>query len=202
MKFKICGELDCPDWLLNEIENLSKMSAVKMILLGYEVIKKLKNSEMNVEQVKHFCRNIKNQSDVKGIIAALSFILRNAAKFDVKPDNVSQELQQLGLPRTHSRGIARIVGKEKESLQQFLLQTSFRLSRVKSLEWRIDFVIGTNLIEDVNTPTVEMKLNLESPNKSNEILSFGLNYEKFRVLLGELKRAKNLMDMLVKPSTV
>jgi len=196
MKFKICGDLEVPDWLLNEIENLSKMSAVKMILLGYEVSKKLRNMEMDVDKVKHLCRNVKNQSDVKGIIAVLSFILRNASKFDVKPDSVSQELQQLGLPRTHSRGIARIVGKEKESLQQYLLNTSFRLSRLESLEWRIDFVIGTSLVEDINTPTVEMKLKLESSNNSHEIHTFGLNYEKFKVLLGELKRAKNLMDSL------
>jgi len=151
---------------------------------------------MDVDKVKHLCRNVKNQSDVKGIIAVLSFILRNASKFDVKPDSVSQELQQLVLPRTHSRGIARIVGKEKESLQQYLLNTSFRLSRLESLEWRIDFVIGTSLVEDINTPTVEMKLKLESSNNSHEIHTFGLNYEKFKVLLGELKRAKNLMDSL------
>lgn len=37
--------------------------------------------------------------DVKALVAALTFVLRNAAKYDVPPEDLDQELQQLGLPR-------------------------------------------------------------------------------------------------------
>jgi hypothetical protein len=38
-------------------------------------------------------------SSLKAIVAAVTFMLRNAAKYNVKPDIVSLELQQLGLPK-------------------------------------------------------------------------------------------------------
>jgi hypothetical protein len=41
-------------------------------------------------------------SALKAIVAAVTFMLRNAAKYNVKPDIVSLELQQLGLPKSIS----------------------------------------------------------------------------------------------------
>jgi len=38
-------------------------------------------------------------SDIKASIAALSFILNNAAKYNVDGDTLATELQQLGLPK-------------------------------------------------------------------------------------------------------
>lgn len=37
--------------------------------------------------------------DIKASIAALSFILTSAAKYNVDPETLSNELQQLGLPK-------------------------------------------------------------------------------------------------------
>lgn len=38
-------------------------------------------------------------SDVKGCVAALTFIITNAAKYSVDEESLSNELQQLGLPK-------------------------------------------------------------------------------------------------------
>ena len=37
MKFKFCGGLDCPDWLLAEIATMAKISALKVRQLAQEV---------------------------------------------------------------------------------------------------------------------------------------------------------------------
>ena len=37
MKFKLCGGLDCPDWILAEIASLSSISAIKVKQLAAEV---------------------------------------------------------------------------------------------------------------------------------------------------------------------
>ena len=39
------------------------------------------------------------ESDIKASIAAISFILTNAAKYNVEGDTLAIELQQLGLPK-------------------------------------------------------------------------------------------------------
>ena len=37
MRFKFCGGLDCPDWLLAEIATMAKISALKVRQLAQEV---------------------------------------------------------------------------------------------------------------------------------------------------------------------
>uniref|UniRef100_A0A8C9GP34 COMM domain-containing protein 4 n=1 Tax=Piliocolobus tephrosceles TaxID=591936 RepID=A0A8C9GP34_9PRIM len=38
-RFRFCGDLDCPDWVLAEISTLAKMSSVKLQLLCSQVVK-------------------------------------------------------------------------------------------------------------------------------------------------------------------
>jgi hypothetical protein len=38
MKFRFCGEADCPDWILAEIYTLSRLSSVKLKLLAQIVV--------------------------------------------------------------------------------------------------------------------------------------------------------------------
>ncbi|RZB41623.1 COMM domain-containing protein 4, partial [Asbolus verrucosus] len=37
-KFRFCGEADCPDWILAEINTLSRLSSVKLKLLSQIVV--------------------------------------------------------------------------------------------------------------------------------------------------------------------
>ena len=53
------------------------------------------NSFLNVSS-SHF---ILDAGDVKASIAVLSFVLRSAGKYNVEGDSLSNELQQLGLPK-------------------------------------------------------------------------------------------------------
>ena len=80
MKFKFCGDLDCPDWLLAEISSLSKVSSVKLKLLCNQVIKLLTGDEQNVdyEKIEKHLRDAKldDTQNVKGALAALLFMLK------------------------------------------------------------------------------------------------------------------------------
>uniref|UniRef100_A0A3B3D4M8 COMM domain containing 4 n=1 Tax=Oryzias melastigma TaxID=30732 RepID=A0A3B3D4M8_ORYME len=48
MRFRFCGDLDCPDWVLAEITTLAKMSSVKMKLLCVQVLKDLLGEGIDV----------------------------------------------------------------------------------------------------------------------------------------------------------
>ncbi len=41
MKFALCGNLDCPEWVLSEVAILNRMSAVKLKLILSQMIKKM-----------------------------------------------------------------------------------------------------------------------------------------------------------------
>ena len=48
MKFKFCGDLDAPDWLLAEITVLSRITSVRFKLLSQQIIKHISEGTMEV----------------------------------------------------------------------------------------------------------------------------------------------------------
>jgi len=139
MKFLICGNLDAPDWILKEIEVLSKMSAIKFKLLCAEIVKILSGeTEFDYAEMEKFCSGY-DVSSLKAIVAAVTFMLRNAAKYNVKPDIVSLELQQLGLPKRHATDIEGLVASDGIKVRSFLKANLLKLNRIKSIEWRVNY---------------------------------------------------------------
>ena len=49
MRFKFCGDLDCPDWVLAEMAVMSKLSVVKFKLLCDMIGKKIIADARTVE---------------------------------------------------------------------------------------------------------------------------------------------------------
>ncbi|KAM4661650.1 uncharacterized protein AAGF69_007778 [Amazona ochrocephala] len=100
MRFRFCGDLDCPDWVLAEISTLAKISSVKLKLICAQVLRDLLGGSMEYEKILKLTSDAKLESgDVKATIAVLGFILSSAAKHGVDSESLSSELQQLGLPK-------------------------------------------------------------------------------------------------------
>ena len=95
MKFRFTGDTDAPDWLLAEIATLSRISSVRMKLIAKQVLLKMVTGSMDYEKVlrlltpKGAARA--SVSDTKGSIAALHFVVENAAKFGVDETTLHQE---------------------------------------------------------------------------------------------------------------
>ena len=76
MRFRFCGNLDAPDWLLAEIAVLAPLSSATCDTLCGVVIQQLKTSQLNYPAVETLIKNNDlKSSDVKGIVAALNYIL-------------------------------------------------------------------------------------------------------------------------------
>ncbi|KAM4880978.1 COMM domain-containing protein 4-like [Sylvia borin] len=104
-RFRVCGDLGCPDWVMDEISTgristlakirlppaagplLTAVEAKCFIATMYDKIPKLTLDAQLVSR------------DVKATIAVLSIILSSAAKHSVDGESLSGELQQLGLPK-------------------------------------------------------------------------------------------------------
>nr|XP_019606535.1 PREDICTED: COMM domain-containing protein 4 isoform X2 [Rhinolophus sinicus] len=100
MRFRFCGDLDCPDWVLAEISTLAKISSVKLRLLCSQVLKELLGQGIDYEKILKLTADARFESgDVKATVAVLNFILSSAAKHSVDGESLSSELQQLGLPK-------------------------------------------------------------------------------------------------------
>lgn len=198
MKFRFCGDLDCPDWVLAEISTLSKITSVKMRLLCAQVIKDLFGESIDYSKVEKLTSDAKYElSDVKASIAALSLILSSAAKYSVDGDSLSNELQQLGLPKEHSVSLCKTYAENLTKLQDTFLQGSLKLKRMAGLEWRVDFVLGCSELREMSEPEVQLRFNeVDSINGTGRPVSFLMTSQKFSLFLSELKQAQRLMGGL------
>jgi len=137
-------------------------------------------------------------------LAALHFILANAAKYDVDEASLSAEIQQLGLPAENTATLIQLYGTTKVALRNRFVDESFRLSRLISTKWRVDNVLDSNvnLTPDNSSSNVLLKLSVENnPSKmpftqSLGEISFEISPEKLDALIYELSSAESLMSNL------
>ncbi|XP_072349035.1 COMM domain-containing protein 4 isoform X2 [Scyliorhinus torazame] len=171
MRFRFCGDLDCPDWVLAEISTLAKISSVKMKLLCVQVMKELLGDGIDYEKIAKLTADAKFEtSDIKATIAVLNFVLASAGKYGVDGESLSSELQQLGLPK---------------------------VNKLDSVSWRVDYTLSSSELKEVNEPVVHLKINVRNVDTGDvEPMVVSVTANKFRVLLAELKQAQTLMNAL------
>uniref|UniRef100_A0A8V0ZQ21 COMM domain containing 4 n=1 Tax=Gallus gallus TaxID=9031 RepID=A0A8V0ZQ21_CHICK len=224
MRFRFCGDLDCPDWVLAEISVLARISSVKLKLICAQVLRELLGETIDVsvptgnhassqasalavmcasvlqyEKILKLTSDAKLESgDVKAAIAVLDFILSNAAKHNVDGESLSSELQQLGLPKEHATGLCRSYEEKQSSLQDSLRAGSLRLSRLDGVSWRVDYALSSSELQEVGEPLVHLLLRVRHREHGEpEAVPMAVSAEKFRVLLAELKQAQALMKTLL-----
>ncbi|NWI45900.1 COMD4 protein, partial [Picathartes gymnocephalus] len=185
-RFRFCGDLDCPDWVLAEISTLAKISSVKLKLICAQVLRDLLGEAIEYDKILKLTSDAKLESgDVKATIAVLSFILSSAAKHNVDSESLSSELQQLGLPKAeHASGLCRSYEEKQNPLQDRLRACSLRLSQLGSVRWRVDYTLSSSELQEVNEPVVHLTFNVRDRERENmTAVPVTLSANKFRVLL-------------------
>ena len=197
MRFRFCGDLDCPDWLLAEISTLSKLSSVKMKLLCAQVVADMTGHSIDYKKAAKLTSDAKFEiADIKAAIAALNFIFKSSARQHVDGETVSNELQQLGLPKEHANALSKIYDEKLDVLESTLRQQSMRVSRLKDVDWRVDYIISSSLLGEVGEPEVQVKIVKEDGinSESSGEYAFTIDGNNFRTFLAELKQAYKLLE--------
>ncbi|NXP66657.1 COMD4 protein, partial [Chloropsis cyanopogon] len=185
-RFRFCGDLDCPDWVLAEISTLAKISSVKLKLICAQVLRDLLGEAIEHDKILKLTSDAKLESgDVKATIAVLGFILSSAAKRSIDSESLSRELQQLGLPKAeHASGLCRSYEEKQSPLQDRLRACSLRLSQLGSVRWRVDYTLSSSELREVNEPVVHLTFNVRDREcEKMTAVPVTLSANKFWVLL-------------------
>ncbi|NWI02868.1 COMD4 protein, partial [Tichodroma muraria] len=185
-RFRFCGDLDCPDWVLAEISTLAKISSVKLKLICAQVLRDLLGEAIEYDKILKLTSDAKLESgDVKATIAVLGFILSNAAKHNVDSESLSSELQQLGLPKAeHASGLCRSYEEKQSPLQDRLRACSLRLSQLGSVCCQVDYTLSSSELQEVNEPVVHLTFNVRDREwHKTTAVPVTLSANKFWVLL-------------------
>lgn len=177
MKFKFCGNIDCPDWLLSEIIYLTKISSVKLRILSNQACNYILTKGRNHPDLKKILEEMNFTSDEASIIiSVLEFILKNAAKFDVDELALNQELLQLGLMQENADSISKVFKNQKIKLRDKLKDSVQFFNTIKGIEYKMSYVLSNQYS---NFELVNNKEN-ENINEDNYQIS---NLEKTKVNL-------------------
>jgi len=194
MRFKFCGDLDCPDWVLAEINILARLSSVKMKLLVNQVVKGLLGEKIDFQKVEKLTSDAKfDVGDIKASVAGIEFIISSATKYDVEAQTLSSELQQLGLPKEHSSALCKVYDTKQTELHAESLRQSFRCSPcLMKVDWKINPSAAPGVERKV-----DIRLLLVNPRTNKqEAVEMTAGATKLKVLLYELKQVRNQMTSL------
>ncbi|XP_040569245.1 COMM domain-containing protein 4 [Lepeophtheirus salmonis] len=187
MKFRFRGGKDCPDWLLGEINAMSKFSAQKISSMAHGLIElQINDKNISREEAWSKLQSIINKDEemeednVKAISAALTYILFSASKFQVNGSILMTELQQLGLPKEHSSIILEIYSQKGSEIRQ-LLQTTDNDSLLFNR-----YVFDVELIKSGEVAIIGL-----DPHEPS--LPVSLTPHAFHSLLKDLRTARDLM---------
>ncbi|XP_008561065.1 COMM domain-containing protein 4 [Microplitis demolitor] len=190
MKFRFLGDGDCPDWLLAQIITMSRMTSIKMKLLGQLVIKSiLNNGEIDEDKIKKLTQDAKlDWDDAISIVSALEMIMTSSSRYEVNADDLSSELQQLGLPKEHSIVIGRLHTDNYSQIHDHLLSQSLRLNALSSIE------VETKKDDIENSIIVTMGLKIKKIDGSDEKVTVNIPKEKLTILIEEMKKVRGMME--------
>jgi hypothetical protein len=68
----------------------------------------------------------------------------------------------------------------------------FLVNKLESVDWRVDYILSSSLLQDVQEPSVQLRLTL-SDGKS---IALSIDGDKFCLLHKDLKQALKLMQNL------
>ncbi|XP_029766599.1 COMM domain-containing protein 4 [Terrapene carolina triunguis] len=126
LRFRFCGDLDCPDWVLAEISTLAKISSVKLKLICGQVLKDLQGEGIDYEKILN--ANLR-------LALPLSSVNRlDSVSWRVDHTLSSSELQQVNEPLVHLKFTVR--DRDRGVTEPFAMTMSAEKFRVLLAELR------------------------------------------------------------------
>ncbi|XP_019845711.2 COMM domain-containing protein 4 isoform X2 [Bactrocera dorsalis] len=193
MKFRFCGDGDCPDWVLAEIiSTLSMLSAQNLETLAGLVAKRIVGAQFEENAIKAITADLSN--DGKSAVACIHFLLINASRHAVSEAVFSEEIQQLGLPKEHAASMCRVLATNVTQIRQRLQDKAFRINELSSVR----FIPPSSEQPDntVGCVKFELKIAQELVDGLPEDTTHVLNIERANVeaLLDELKEVRSTLQ--------
>ncbi|XP_055856761.1 COMM domain-containing protein 4 [Episyrphus balteatus] len=188
MKFRFCGDGDCPDWILAEIiSTLSVLDSKKFMDLASIVAKKIIGEPFEESGVRSITSTL--EDDGKSAVACINYLLISAARHSTDGTVFNEELQQLGLPKDHAAVMCRVLSDYSAPIRKKLMGLSLKINELGSVSFNkpdntIDCVqLELEVLQELNGAGLPMdvihKVNIDSAN--------------LRALLKDMKEAREII---------
>lgn len=168
MKFLFCCNSDCPDWVIANVTDVSKVTSIRFSNLCIIIVDNylLNNAQikLSIDNNEKALKIINDQYLIDKLVATVIYILKMSAKSNIKDSSVLvEELLQIGFPKEHANSLGKLFKKYSSDIKNILLN---------------NYIQGGYKIESES-----VKLELCEINEANHwILSFVvLNHDGLRI---------------------
>ncbi|CAI5740105.1 unnamed protein product [Peronospora farinosa] len=188
-KFRFCGGLEPPDWLLAEVPLLSgteKVTPSDLVMMCQAI-----GVDITVQELDHAHLLFEEVQDRKAVLAALRFILMQAAKYDTEGRDLVEELQQLGMHEAAAEAIAQSYEELRLRIQDQQRAQCFWFPNVEKVEWKVETASKVMLNLKLDQPVLECDMMTRIPTTAE--LRFDMSKSKFLALYEELNQAQSLV---------
>lgn len=92
MKFRLFGNSQPPNWVLSEVAVLSTIENIDNLCSGACESILYDNNTDGLQTVN----TLSSETDQKAVVNLMQYLIKNAAKYNMQPDDAINELGQLG----------------------------------------------------------------------------------------------------------
>lgn len=197
MRFRFCGGLEPPDWLLAEVSLLSRLSPSATAGLCTTISDDIAAApDRAVEQATElFPASDDDQAAARAAVAALRFVLGSAAKYDTDGSDLLLELQQLGLDKALAETAAQSYEASRAHIREQQREQSFAFAHPEKI------VCAVRRPPETQEPEVELRMRLSEPATmlagsppSTDIEVFVVGADKFLALEEDLRHALSTLQ--------
>ncbi|KAH9113762.1 hypothetical protein LEN26_009748 [Aphanomyces euteiches] len=188
MKFRFCGDVEPPTWLLAEIPCIAQsvsQHGVDLTVVTEAVILAITKAASYNEVLDHLVVAV-GDVDAQAILVSMKWILVHAAKYDIREADLLTEVQQLGLPSEMARTIASIYQTHQQELRRHLRRADTLANAATPCKWQVSYNLASRSSPTLGAPSVELTLGNGPPME--------IDARTFRVLYHELQAARALMQ--------
>jgi len=209
MKFKFCGGLDCPDWLLAGIAELSNVSTIKLKEISQKATKLMVDPTKTGDIIKELTNDLSMSSEsISSMLSVVAWIMKGSAANSLDHSSLQSELLQLGTPREHAGAISRVYRDHCAVLMQEAKKNSLRLSHLVSVDGSVLYLTESKNIEDEslmeksdNTDLkwrdyAQLDVEIQSKEDGKVMRKVLLSYERLAILIHELEVASSVIEKL------
>ncbi|XP_055548307.1 COMM domain-containing protein 4 [Wyeomyia smithii] len=191
MKFRFCGDGDCPDWVLAEIHsNLAVLSSHQLQTAAECATKCFLGEEVPEDDVRTIFGISKGTMDTpKAAFACIRFLLVSASRFNTESSVFGTELQQLGLPKEHTIVMCRVLDDYLTQIRARLCQSSLTINELEAV---------TSSTPENTIDCIQLQIGIKNeiingvPQRTTHAVN--INRSDIPILLKEMKRIRSLME--------
>jgi len=142
--------------------------------------------------------DFKGSSKLKQAYTSLLSVIIEAAKQDSSAAEIGSLLEDSNVPDKRRKAFLTQYEKNKPHIRRALGKTGFSVPSVVGLEWRLDYYLKSDSVEQARVPVYFITVKTKQADGSLKDLQFTCNLQELQDLFGKLKDARNQVQNRLK----